>query len=184
MRGDSGTTCSLPVLMESTHQEAHRAVEIAKGFQLEQPRVFVSWDITHQELESLFQGLGLRRVGDGFHLSGCSSLGGLSHSLGFGFSRTGGKLSEIGLHVPGVSIEESYQQLQQHLIATFGSPTSSSWRGDGGMSSPHLVASRCACRALRYRALWPCRAHIHNEDTTGFLSVLLTRLPLRGRMVA
>jgi hypothetical protein len=101
-------------------------VEIAKGFQLEQPRVFVSWDITHQELESLFQGLGLRRVGDGFHLSGCSSLGGLSHSLGFGFSRTGGKLSEIGLHVPGVSIEESYQQLQQHLIATFGPPTSSS----------------------------------------------------------
>ena len=111
-------------------------MEIAKGFQLEQPRVFVSWGITHQELESLFQGLGLRRVGDGFHLSGCSSLGGLSHSLGFSFSRTGGKLSEIGLHVPGVSIEESYRQLQQHLIATFGPPTRTS-PGEEMEECPH-----------------------------------------------
>jgi hypothetical protein len=107
--------------MEST-QEAHHIVDIANGFRLEHPRVFVPWGVTPGELESLFQGLGLRPVGDGFHLPRCTSLGGLSHSLGFRFDRTSGKLSEIGMAVPDVSIEVSYQQVQQHFVGTFGPP--------------------------------------------------------------
>ena len=97
-------------------------MDIANGFQLEHPRIFVPWGVSRGELESLFQGLGLQPVGDGFHLPGCTSLGGLSHSLGFSFARASGKLSEIAMAVPDVSIEESYQQLQQHFVATFGPP--------------------------------------------------------------
>ena len=98
-------------------------MDIANGFQLEHPRIFVPWGVSRGELESLFQGLGLQPVGDGFHLPGCTSLGGLSHSLGFSFARASGKLSEIAMAVPDVSIEESYQQLQQHFVATFGPQT-------------------------------------------------------------
>jgi hypothetical protein len=105
-----------------------RAMEIARGFQLEQPQVFVRWGITQDELESLFEGSCLIRSERGFYsyLTNCISLGGLSHSIGFRFGRTSRKLYEIGLNGAGVSIEESYPLLQQHLEATFGPPSSTS----------------------------------------------------------
>jgi hypothetical protein len=111
-------------------------MEIAKGFQLERPQVFVHWGITQDELESLFKGSGLRQVGGGSYLANCISLGGLSHSIGFRFARTSRKLYEIGLNVPGVSIEESYPHLQQHLEVTFGPPTRTS-PGDEMAECPH-----------------------------------------------
>jgi hypothetical protein len=101
-------------------------VDIATGYQVEQPPVLVPWGITREELESLFQGFGLRQVGDGYWLPKCTSLGGLSHSLGFRFGRTSDRLSEIALHVPDVSLDESYRRLQQHLVAMLGPPTKTS----------------------------------------------------------
>jgi hypothetical protein len=125
--------------MEST-QESHRTVDITNGFQLEQPRVLVPWGITPVELESLFEGLGLRRVGDGFSLASCISLGGLSHSLQFSFGPTSGKLSEIGMLMPDTSIEESYPQLQQHLEETFGLSTRTSPGEEGFLDHIWLLA--------------------------------------------
>ena len=104
-------------------------MEIAKGFQLETPQVFVRWDITQDELESLFEGSGLERGRHRFYfgLANCISLGGLSCSIGFTpFDRVGGKLYQIRFGPAGASIEESYPRLQQHLEATFGQPTRTS----------------------------------------------------------
>lgn len=113
-------------------------MEIVKGFQLEQPQVFVRWDITQDELESLFEGSGLTQVGNQFYfgLAKCISLGGLSHSIGFRFGRVSGKLYEIGFGAAGASIEESYPRLQQRLEATFGPPTMTS-PGDEMEECPH-----------------------------------------------
>lgn len=107
-------------------------MEIAKGFQLEQPRVFVGWGITRDELEGLFAGTDLKQV-DGFYfyLAGCVSLGDLSRGIEFRFSRRSERLYEIGFRVHADSIEESFPKLQQHLEATFGAPTMTSAGEEG-----------------------------------------------------
>lgn len=118
-------------------------MEIGKGFQLEEPQVFVRWGISQNEIESLFEGSGLRRAESGFYfyLTRCISLGGLSHGIGFKFGRTTRKLYEVGLNdVRGVSIEESYPLLQRHLEATFGPPTRTS-PGDEIPECPHQTWS-------------------------------------------
>ena len=116
-------------------------MEIAKGFQLERPHVFVRWGITQDEIESLFEGSGLGRAENGsyFYLANCVSLGGLSHSIGFRFDRRSRKLYGIGLNV-GLSIEKAYPLLQQHLEATFGPPTKTS-PGDEMAECPHQTWS-------------------------------------------
>jgi hypothetical protein len=62
-----------------------RLMEISKGFQIEEPNVFIPWDLTETQLQRCLEGLQLRRVTDGYFTTHCTSLSGLSHELGFHF---------------------------------------------------------------------------------------------------
>jgi hypothetical protein len=43
-------------------------VDIASGFQLEQPHVFVPWGISEEQLQNLFKGMELRPITGGLPL--------------------------------------------------------------------------------------------------------------------
>jgi hypothetical protein len=100
-------------------------MEIAKGFQIEQPEIFVPWKISETDLQQRFSAQQLRRITEGYFTTHCISLGGLSHELGFHFHpRGGGVLIELELFRRSyLDLSASYQAFQRHLETTFGQPT-------------------------------------------------------------
>jgi glutaredoxin len=60
--------------------------DITKGFQIDEPNVFISWDIDEVTLINLLDEYDLKKVTDGYYCISCKSLGGLSHELGFHFA--------------------------------------------------------------------------------------------------
>jgi hypothetical protein len=82
-------------------------MDLSKGFQIEEPDVFVPWDIPETTLQRRFQGL---------HLC---------HNLGFHFyPRNNGRLVELEFfHHSCPDIATSYEGFQHQLEQTFGPPT-------------------------------------------------------------
>ncbi|NIM06329.1 MAG: hypothetical protein GTN65_12105, partial [Armatimonadetes bacterium] len=60
-------------------------MDIERGFQIDEPEVFVPWEIDEGGLVGLLEKHGLRKVTKGYYCVSCKSLGGLSHELGFHF---------------------------------------------------------------------------------------------------
>lgn len=100
-------------------------MDLSTGFQIEQPKIFVPWKISETQLQQGFGGLRLRRVTDGYFTTHCTSLGGLSHDLGFHFYPPGdGGLIELEFFRSSYpDLASSYEQFQRHIEATFGQPT-------------------------------------------------------------
>jgi hypothetical protein len=102
-------------------------MNLSKGFQIEEPNVFVPWDTVESLFQQRFERLELRRITDGYFTVHCTSLSGLSCELGFHFypRHTGnGTLLEFEffrLSCPDMAT--SYQEFQRHLEQTFGLPT-------------------------------------------------------------
>jgi hypothetical protein len=63
----------------------HKRMDLSKGFQIEQPHVFVPWDTPESQFQDGFEGLHLRLVSHAYFTTHCTSLEGLSHDLGFHF---------------------------------------------------------------------------------------------------
>lgn len=100
-------------------------MNIAEGFQIEVPDVFVSWGIREPDLRDLLDGLGLRHVTHGYYTLSCVSLGGMSHELGFHFfPRPGGILNELEFFRRSYDDQKaSFDEFQSHFEAFFGKPT-------------------------------------------------------------
>ncbi len=100
-------------------------MDISEGFQIEQPNIFVPWEISSEELTVVFSGHGLRRVVDNYFVIECISLGGLSHKLGFHFHPApGGNIRFLEFFDNGCTDNASaFWLFQKHLEATFGKPT-------------------------------------------------------------
>lgn len=113
-------------------------MDLTKGFQIEEPNVFVPWETPETQFQQGFKGLHLRQVTDGYFTTHCTSLSGLSHELGFHFypRHTGnGRLLEFEFYGRSFAdLAASYQGFQQHLERTFGPPTSTA-PGTGGYVS-------------------------------------------------
>lgn len=108
-------------------------MDITSGFQLEQPQVLVCWGISENQLQELFRGQQLRRVTDGYFVTSCTSLCGLSHKVGFHFAPgISGSLAEFELFENGFEYPEaSYREFQNHLETSFGPPTDTSPGSEG-----------------------------------------------------
>jgi len=108
-------------------------MDISKGFQIEQPPVFVPWNIHEKELLDLFPEHALRYITHGYYTTSCISLGGLSHELGFHFHpRDGGVLIEFEFFRRTYPDQAaSYAEFQRHLESTFGAPTVSAPGSEG-----------------------------------------------------
>src|SRR5215469_18128800 len=95
--------------------------DIRKGLQLEDPPVFVPWDIAEQELSDTLGRFKLRRVTDGYHTMPCTVLGGLTIMVGFHFApRSGGRLAYFELFRKLYDdLQASFDEFQAHLEQTF-----------------------------------------------------------------
>jgi hypothetical protein len=60
-------------------------MNINKGYQIDQPSVFIPWDIDEKGLQELLDEYGLQRITEGYYCITCVSLGGLHHNMGFHF---------------------------------------------------------------------------------------------------
>jgi hypothetical protein len=110
-------------------------MDLSKGFQIEDPNVFVPWDTLESQFHNGFDGLHLRLVTDGYFTTHCTSLEGLSHELGFRFYPWNkGGLVEFEFFLDSLDLAASYREFQHHLEATFGQPTITE-RGSEGYPS-------------------------------------------------
>src|SRR5690606_4822284 len=101
---------------------------LREGFQIEEPSVFVPWDVTEHQLRELLEPHGLREVTFGYFTLPCRSLGGLAHVLGFHFiPKDSNHLTELEFFrdPPDTELARSYTEFQHHLEMTFGAPTRS-----------------------------------------------------------
>ena len=108
-------------------------MDLSKGFQIEQPCVFVPWDTPETQFLDGFEGLHLRLVTDGYFTTHCTSLSGLSLEMGFRFNSQG--LVELQFSCSSCpDLPTSYDVFQRHLEETFGPPTLTSPGSEGYLS--------------------------------------------------
>ena len=102
-------------------------MNIAEGFQIEVPNVFVRWGVSETELQTLLEFYGLRCVARGYFVLSCKSLGGMAHELGFHFSpRSNGILTELEFFRRSYENQKaSFEEFQKHFERFFGQPTKS-----------------------------------------------------------
>ena len=99
-------------------------MDIAKGFQIEDPDVFVPWSVSQSQLRELLAGHGLRHITEGYFTITCKSMGGMAHELGFHFEpRSGDYLYELEFFQRSYSDQNTVcQEFQNHFEAVFGIP--------------------------------------------------------------
>jgi hypothetical protein len=126
---------------------------LKRGFQINEPSIFVPWDIDETTLKSLFKGNDLKYVTAGYYTAVCTSLNGLKCIIGFHFSpRTNGKLNEFEFFRKDYSDrQKSFDEFQAVFVQTFGNPSSTtkgreefnnySWRF-GNIKIEHYVFNR------------------------------------------
>jgi len=99
-------------------------MDISKGFQIEEPNVFVPWDTTEAQFQQTFERLHLLQGKYGYYATTtrCTALSGFSVGLGFQFWPQG--LAELQFGSNSCpDLDTSYELFQRHLEATFGPPT-------------------------------------------------------------
>jgi hypothetical protein len=108
-------------------------VDLSEGFQIEDPEILVRWGITESELLALLP-TEPRHVTVGYYVSDCISLSGLGHRLGFHFRpQEDGQLRELEFFRYSYPDQAaSFEEFQEHLVATFGPPQRES-PGDQGL---------------------------------------------------
>jgi hypothetical protein len=106
-------------------------MDLARGFEIEDPPVVVPWGSTEDEVRLLLPSL--REVTPGYLTGEVVSLRGLRHMLGFHFQpRNRGRLVELELYRSSyLDLQASFAEFQRHLEATFGPPQESRPAGDG-----------------------------------------------------
>ncbi len=108
-------------------------MNIAKGFQIEFPNVFVHWGIGETQLLTLLEPCGLRHITTGYFALSCVSLEGMAHELGFHFSpRSNDILTELEFFRSSYENQKaSFDEFQKHFELFFGQPTKSKMGTEG-----------------------------------------------------
>lgn len=128
---------------------------ISKGFQIESPEVFVSWNINAEELKALLMGYGLKEVTKEYFTIDCTSLGGLKHKLGFHFQhQESGGLEILEFFRDSYpDYNQSFSEFQRCFEDYFGMPSeeypindegfpSYEWKFQGGIKIYHYIMDR------------------------------------------
>ena len=111
-------------------------MNIAEGFQIEVPNIFVNWSIGETELRTLLEPYGLRHITRGYFVLSCVSLNEMAHELGFHFSpRSKGILTELEFFRRSYENQKaSFDEFQKHFEVFFGQPTKSTMGTEGFLS--------------------------------------------------
>jgi hypothetical protein len=108
-------------------------MDISKGFQIDNPKIFVPWDIGEKELTDLFNSHELKHITTGYYAIGCTSLNSLTCMLGFHFvPRSNGRLNELEFFRTNYDDQKkSFDEFQMHFVNTFGQPTETAKGNEG-----------------------------------------------------
>ena len=108
-------------------------MDINKGFQIDNPKIFIPWDIDEKELTNLFNGHELKHVTTGYYTTSCTSLNGLTCMLGFHFDpRSNGRLNELEFFRTNYDDQrKSFEEFQTHFVNAFGQPTEAAKGNEG-----------------------------------------------------
>lgn len=107
------------------------AVDIAKGFQLENPNIFIPWATSANSLNELFRGHPLSRVSEHHYVAPSVCLGGLEVQIGFHFESRflffGSRLVRMQIfwidEPPDLAAHlVNFRSAQTHLEDAFGRP--------------------------------------------------------------
>ena len=100
-------------------------MEIEKGFKIDNPNVFIPWNITENELIEILDGNELKNVTNGYYGMSCESLNGLKCYIGFHFNpRKNGILNELEFFRNGTDSQiKSFDKFQFHFEREFGKAT-------------------------------------------------------------
>jgi hypothetical protein len=118
-------------------------MNIAQGLKVDNPDVFVPWNIPEDKLEELLGKYGLRHITRGYYAISCETLGGLKHELGFHFEpRENGQLKELEFFRKIYESQiVSYNEFQQYFEKEFGLPTKT-MSGIKGFASHEWILDR------------------------------------------
>lgn len=108
-------------------------MNIQEGYKIDEPDIFIPWDIDEQTLTQRLDGYDLKHVTTGYFTISCKSLNGLKCMLGFHFEpRKNGYLNELEFFRTDYSDQEkSFNEFQSHFETEFGKPTSESNGNEG-----------------------------------------------------
>src|SRR5690606_3308437 len=100
---------------------------------IDEPDIFIPWDIDEQTLTKKLNGHNFKNVTTGYYTISCKSLNGLSCMLGFHFEpRKNGTLNELEFFRTDYSDQgKSFNDFQSHFEKEFGKPTSESDGNEG-----------------------------------------------------
>ncbi|WP_123912674.1 hypothetical protein [Hanstruepera neustonica] len=103
-------------------------MNIQEGFKIDEPDIFIPWDIDEQTLAQKLNVHNFKRVTTGYYTISCKSLNGLNCILGFHFEpRENGILNELEFFRTDYSDpKKSFNDFQSHFVNEFGNPTSES----------------------------------------------------------
>jgi hypothetical protein len=99
-------------------------MDITKGFQIEDPKVFIPWSVSQSQLHDLLSARGLRKITTGYFTITCKTMNGIQHELGFHFEpRSSDTLQELEFFRKAYpNQKKSYDEFQSHFESVFGKP--------------------------------------------------------------
>ncbi|WP_157366879.1 hypothetical protein [Algoriphagus vanfongensis] len=108
-------------------------MNIQEGYKIDEPDIFVPWDIDEQTLTQKLNGHDFKHVTAGYYTISCTSLNGLCCMLGFHFEpRKNGNLNELEFFRTDYNdLEKSFNNFQSHFEKEFGKPTSEANGNEG-----------------------------------------------------
>jgi hypothetical protein len=111
-------------------------IDITKGFQIDNPKIFIPWDIDENTLTDLFKDNQLKRVTNGYYTTSCTSLGDLTCLIGFHFQpQSKGILNELEFFRSNYDNQQnSFDEFQTSFVKAFGQPTYTK-KGDEGFNN-------------------------------------------------
>lgn len=111
-------------------------MNIQEGYKIDEPDIFIPWDIDEQTLTQKLKAHDFKHVTTGYYTISSKSLDGLNCMIGFHFEpRKNGFLNELEFFRTNYNDQEkSFSDFQSHFEAEFGKPTSES-NGNGGFKN-------------------------------------------------
>ena len=147
----------------------HPAINLNRGFTLEDPAVTICFGMSESELWQLLRSR-VRFVRSGYHCLTCTSLGGMQHELGCRFECGLTELEFCRKEYPDQVA--SFNEFQRHFEAAFGPPTESLPGSEGfpshhwalpGFELVHFVYNRFGPEEhlrIRVKSSWLCGTRI------------------------
>jgi len=108
-------------------------MNIYKGIQIDEPSIFVPWEISEENLVELFNGKHLKHITNGYYTIKCTLFNGLNCMIGFHFEPgLNGHLSEFEFFRTNYDDQQSsFNEFQKYFVQEFGEPSNTTPGNEG-----------------------------------------------------